>query len=179
MVKVFLETERLKLRQWCEADKPFMQEMQCDRQWMKNFPIVRTPDESDALVEKFAAEAEREGFSFFAMEMRETGEFAGYTGLHIPDWGPLFGPCVEIGWGVRKKFQGRGLVSEAARGCLDFARDQLNLKEVYSFTTTGNRKSIAVMERIGMKRVPGGDFIHPKIDPASPFARHVLYRIAL
>lgn len=175
--KIYIETGRLFIRQYRESDKALMREMQCDPGWMKNFPFTRTPDESDALVEKFAAEVEREGFSFFALEDRETGEFAGYTGLHIPDWGPSFGPCVEIGWGIRNKFSGQGLVTEAAGACLVFARDQLKLPEVYSFTTPKNAKSIAVMERIGMTRVEGGDFMHPRVDPESPFARHVLYRI--
>lgn len=175
--KTYLETERLKLRQWSEADKPLMQEMQCDPDWMKNFPFVRTVDESDAQLEKLAREIEEFGFGFFALEDRETSEFVGFTGLHVPDWEPPFGDCVEIGWGIRKAFWGRGLVTEAAIGCLEYARDELGLKEIVSFTTMGNIKSLGVMERIGMERVKGGDFMHPKIDPGSPFALHVLYRV--
>lgn len=177
--KVYLETKRLFLRQWCEADKPLMREMQTDPGWMVNFPFVRTPEESDQQVEKLAKEIDEMGFSFFAIEDKETGKFTGFTGLHVPDWEAEFTPCIEIGWGLRKAWWGRGLITEAAKGCLDFARDQLELKEILSFTTTGNAKSIAVMERIGMARVTGGDFMHPKIDPASPFALHVLYRIKL
>lgn len=177
MGKIFLETERLKLRQWCQADKPLMQEMQTDPGWMENFPFVRTPEESDAQVEKLAREIDQKGFGFFALELKESGEFVGFTGLHIPDWEAPFSPCIEIGWGLRKAWWGRGLVTEAGRGCLDFARARLGLKEIFSFTTTNNSKSIAVMERIGMKRVQGGDFMHPDIDPDSPFALHVLYRI--
>lgn len=175
--KVFLETERLKLRQWCEADKPKMAEMQCDPEWMKNFPFVRTPEESDAQVEKLAREIDKLGFGFFALESKETREFVGFCGLHVPDWDPPFGACIEIGWGLRSAWWGRGLVTEAGNGCLKFAKDNVGLKEVYSFTTTGNTKSMAVMERIGMTRVEGGDFLHPKIDPGSPFALHVLFRI--
>lgn len=172
--QIFFETEHLLVRAYNEADKPFMREMQCDPEWMKNFPFTRTPEEADALVDKYMAEMEREGFSFFALELKETEEFVGYTGLHVPDWNPPFGECVEIGWGLRKAFWGKGLVIEAGIGCLDFAKG-LGLKEIYSFTTIKNTKSMAVMERIGMSRVKGGDFTHPKIDPESPFARHVLY----
>lgn len=176
--KIFIKTDRLLVRSYKDADKAFMREMQCDPDWMKHFSITRTPEAADALIDKFNAEILREGFSFWALEMREGGEFAGYTGLHVPDWNPDFGPCVEIGWGIRKKFMGQGLVTEAARASLDFAKS-IGLKEVYSFTTLGNKKSMAVMERIGMTRVKGGDFMHPRVDPKSPFARHVLYRITL
>lgn len=175
--KTFVETERLICRQWLEADKPLMAEMQCDPGWMEHFPFVRTIEESDKQVEKLAREIDELGFGFFALEDKQTGDFAGFTGLHVPDWDPPFGECIEIGWGLRKDFWGRGLVTEAAKGCLEFAKDKLRLKEVLSFTTTGNTKSIAVMERIGMARVKGGDFLHPKVDPKSPFALHVLYRV--
>ncbi len=175
--QIFFETERLRVRAYVEADKAFMREMQCDPDWMKNFPFTRTPEEADGLVDKYMAEIDKEGFSFFALEDKETGEFVGYCGLHVPDWNPPFGECVEIGWGIRKKFMGFGLVSEAAKGCFDFAKS-LGLKEIYSFTTAGNASSIAVMERTGMARVKGGDFLHPKIDPESPFALHVLYKIS-
>lgn len=173
----YLETERLKLRQWCQADKPLMQEMQTDPEWMENFPFTRTHKESDAQLEKLAREIDEKGFGFFALELKESFELVGFTGLHIPGWDPPFGACIEIGWGLRKAWWGQGLVSEAAKCCLEFARDDLGLKEVLSFTTPENIKSIAVMERIGMERVQGGDFMHPKIDPDSPFALHVLYRV--
>lgn len=177
-MQTFFTTDRLIARAYSEADKVFMREMQCDPDWMKNFPFTRTPEQADALVERFNAEIEREGFTFFALEMKDTGEFAGYTGLHVPDWETPFGPCVEIGWGIRKKFMGQGFVTEAGIACFEFARG-LGLKEIYSFTTTGNKKSMAVMERIGMSKVEGGDFMHPSIDPESPFAKHVLFRITL
>lgn len=174
---IYLETDRLILRQWREADKPLMREMQCDPDWMKNFPFVRTPEESDRQVEKLAKEIDDLGFGFFALELKETAEFVGFAGLHVPGWEAEFNPCVEIGWGLRRAWWGSGLVSEAAKGCLAFAKDSLGLKEILSFTTPGNKKSIAVMERIGLTRVSGGDFMHPRIDPKSPFALHLLYRI--
>lgn len=177
MPKFYFETDRLILRQWREADKPLMREMQTDPDWMINFPFVRTNAMSDRQVEKLTKEIDDLGFGFFALELKETAEFVGFTGLHVPDWEAEFSPCVEIGWGLRKAWWGRGLVSEAAKGCLEFASDELGLEEVLSFTTPGNKKSIAVMERIGLTRVSGGDFMHPKIDPKSPFALHLLYRI--
>ncbi len=175
--KTIIETKRLTLRQYMEADKPLMREMQCDPEWMKNFPFVRTPEESDMQLEKLAREIDEMGFGFFALESKKTGDFVGFCGLHVPDWGPPFGPCVEIGWGLRKAWWGKGLVTEAGKACLEFAKDELGLDEVFSFTTTDNLKSIAVMERIGMHRVKGGDFLHPKVNPDSPFALHVLYRV--
>jgi RimJ/RimL family protein N-acetyltransferase len=40
-----------------------------------------------------------------------------------------------------------------------------------------NKRSIGVMERIGMSRDPADDFDHPKLSAGHPLRRHVLYRI--
>ena len=57
---------------------------------------------------------------------------------------------VEVGWALRREFWGRGYASEIGRAALDFAFDGLGMKAVVSCTIRHNRRSRAVMERIGM-----------------------------
>ncbi|MNT37773.1 hypothetical protein D3C72_1739290 [compost metagenome] len=45
-----------------------------------------------------------------------------------------------------------------------------------AFTVTGNLRSRAVMDRLGMKPDPDL-FDHPAVPPGSPLRAHVLYRI--
>jgi ribosomal-protein-alanine N-acetyltransferase len=45
-------------------------------------------------------------------------------------------------------------------------------------TSTTNRRSMAVMERLGMTRDPADDFDNPRVPEGSPLVRHVLYRLA-
>ncbi len=51
------------------------------------------------------------------------------------------------------------------------------MQEILAFTTVGNQRSRAVMKRLGMKRDPAEDFLHPAIAGDHPLAPHVLYRI--
>ncbi len=44
-------------------------------------------------------------------------------------------------------------------------------------TVPANVRSIRVMERLGMIRVPADDFDHPRIPEGHPLRRHVLYRL--
>jgi ribosomal-protein-alanine N-acetyltransferase len=44
-----------------------------------------------------------------------------------------------------------------------------------SFTTPANRRSVAVMERLGMTYA--GEFEHPRLPPEHRLRRHVLYRL--
>ena len=55
--------------------------------------------------------------------------------------------------------------------------DLLELPEVVSFTVPQNRRSRAVMERLGMLRDPDGEFDHPRLPEGHPLRRHVLYRL--
>jgi RimJ/RimL family protein N-acetyltransferase len=48
---------------------------------------------------------------------------------------------------------------------------------VVSFTVPLNRRSRAVMERLGMSRDEAGDFDHPRLPAGHPLRRHVLYRL--
>jgi len=57
---------------------------------------------------------------------------------------------LELGWALRRKFWGQGYASEIGRAGLDFAFDDLNAEAVVSCTSHRNRRSRAVMARIGM-----------------------------
>jgi RimJ/RimL family protein N-acetyltransferase len=45
-----------------------------------------------------------------------------------------------------------------------------------SMTTVENRRSRAVMERLGFSRDPADDFPHPRLAKGDPLRPHVLYR---
>jgi len=46
-----------------------------------------------------------------------------------------------------------------------------------SFTVRGNLAFQRVMDKIGMRRIIGGDFDHPNLAKDNPLSRHVLYEI--
>ena len=53
---------------------------------------------------------------------------------------------------------------------------KLNIKEIVSFTVPDNRRSIIVMERIGMQRDFTADFNHPKLPIDDRLSKHILYK---
>ena len=172
-----LESERLCLRAFTDEDREPFAAMNADPEVMEFFPKLHQRQDSDNLIERINREIDLEGFGIFAAELKESSEFIGFVGLSRPDYPLPCGPCVEVGWRLAKPFWGRGLASEGARVCLAFAFDALGLDEVVSFTFEGNFRSQAVMERIGMRRDPSCDFLHPKLAPDNWLARHVFYRI--
>ncbi|MCX6626670.1 MAG: GNAT family N-acetyltransferase [Candidatus Solibacter sp.] len=146
-----LETPRLLLRPWREADREPFRRMNADPRVMQ----------------------------FFAAELRATGEFTGLVGLARVPFEAHFTPCVEIGWRITPERWNRGLATEGAHECLRYAFHDLALAEVVAFTEPANLPSHRVMEKLGMTHRPTDDFEHPRLPEGHPLRRHVLYRATL
>lgn len=172
------EAARLKLRRWREDDLEPFAAINADPVAMEHFPETLRRGQSDELVEKIEAGFEANGFGLWAVEVRVTGEFVGFTGLDVPGFEAHFTPAVEVGWRLARSAWGNGYATEAARGALAFGFEELGLKEIVSFTTPANRRSRAVMERLGMSHDPQDDFEHPGLPVGHPQRGHVLYRIS-
>jgi RimJ/RimL family protein N-acetyltransferase len=166
-----IETERLLLRQWRDDDRKPFAALNADPVVMEHFPSTMTREASDAFVDFNVATIAERGWGLWAVEAG--GRFIGFVGLNEPS----FMPGVEIGWRLAREAWGHGYATEAALAALAFARDEIGLDEVISFTSTTNVRSRRVMERIGMTRDPAGDFDHPRVDDPR-LRRHVLYRLA-
>jgi RimJ/RimL family protein N-acetyltransferase len=173
-----LRTSRLLLRRWREADLVPFAALNADPYVMEHFPACLSREESDSLARRIEAHFEANGYGLWAVEIRATAEFIGFTGLSMPSFQAHFTPAVEVGWRLARSAWGQGYATEAARASLAFAFDEAGLEEVVSFTTPANLRSQAVMRRLGMRHNPADDFDHPGIAPGAQLRRHVLYRIA-
>ncbi|HSJ01431.1 MAG: GNAT family N-acetyltransferase [Verrucomicrobium sp.] len=173
---VRLETDRLVLRQWQDSDIEPYAALNADARVMEHFPAPLTREASDAMALKCQKLIEERGWGLWAVELRESGQFIGHVGLHVPFWPLPFSPCVEIGWRLAFSAWGRGLATEAARAALRVGFEEAGLQEIVSFTALSNVRSQAVMERLGMKRAPA-NFAHPALPPDSPLLEHCLYRL--
>jgi RimJ/RimL family protein N-acetyltransferase len=170
-----LSTDRLVLRSWRESDLQPWAEMNADPAVREHLGDLLTPEQSAASAARFQAWLDERGFGFWAVEVRRTGEFVGFTGLDQVDEGMPFSG-VEIGWRLARPAWGHGYATEAALASLAFGFNSLALPEILAVTTLTNLRSQAVMRRIGMTRDPDGDFDDPT-EPEGPLRRNVLYRI--
>lgn len=173
---IYLETERLILRSWREEDLQVFAGMNADREVMRYFPSLLTYDETAAFYQRILAEFRNKGWGLYAVELKSTGEFIGYTGLHEIGFKAEFTPGVEIGWRLAASHHNQGYATEAAVAVIKLARE-VGLARLYSFTARQNGPSERVMQKIGMEKV--GEFEHPALPSDSPLLLHHLYRIDL
>lgn len=169
------------MRRWSSADRDDFAIMNADPHVMEFFPGLLSRQDSDGLAARADAHLAEHGWGLWALEIKDgedCGRFAGFTGLAVPSWEASFTPCVEVGWRLPRWAWGRGYASEAARAALRVGFDDLALGEIVSFTATANKRSQAVMRRIGMTRDPDDDFDIPSIPVGHPMGRSVLYRLS-
>lgn len=173
-----IETDRLFLRQWREADLEPFAALNADPRVMEYFSKLRSREESDAQVRKESEEIDRRGWGLWAVSLKLTDEFIGFIGLTDPDFGPRLIHAVEIGWRLAFRYWGHGYATEGAQAALRYGFETLKREEVVACTATHNRRSRAVMERLGMRYRPEDDFDHPRVPEGHPLRRHVLYRLS-
>lgn len=170
--KIYAETKRLILRSWTPNDLISFIAMNKDVRVMKYFPALLTEAETEAFYNRIQEEFYRKGWGLYAVELKSTGYFIGYVGLHEIGFEADFSPGIEIGWRLAADHHNRGYATEAATEVLRLARTH-GIERLYSFTAEINKPSERVMQKIGMKRI--GEFGHPKLAEESPLYRHVLY----
>jgi len=174
-----LLTERLRVRNWRENDRPLFYEINSDPKVMEFFPHRRSAEEADAFMDKVAGQIATTGYGAYALALKDTDEPIGFCAL-MPAAMPGLLPeeTIEIGWRLARRFWGNGYVTEAARALLDYAFDVKRLDAIVSFAVPENRRSTAVMERLGLVHMPTMDFDHPRVPDTHPhLKRHIFYAI--
>jgi ribosomal-protein-alanine N-acetyltransferase len=163
---VHYETERLVVRTLADDDAPALHEIHRDDEVMRWLDRTLSTGVADELarLERWRAH-ERDGFGFFGIVVRETGELVGVQVLKPFD--DL--PYVDLGWRLRRSAWGRGYATESARGAIGYGFGTLGLTEVAAATLPDNLRSRAVMERLGMTYA--GEVTHAGLP-------HVLYLLS-
>ena len=145
---MILETERLVLRPFREADIDAYAELCADPMVMKFLNAAGSPiSRADAWrqMAMYLGHWELRGFGTWAVEERETREFVGRVGLHYPEgW-----PDRELGWTIARKFWGKGYASEAARTSIAHAFKALDWSHLVSLIHPDNQRSARLAERLG------------------------------
>lgn len=108
MERIELDTPRLRLRGWHDADLDPLADMCADPQVMRYFPAPLSRDECAVAMARCRIHFVRHGFGFWALERKDDGCFIGFTGLAWSRLQQPFGPAVEIGWRLAREHWRQG-----------------------------------------------------------------------
>jgi RimJ/RimL family protein N-acetyltransferase len=164
MTDVLLRTERLVLRQFTAADVDNLVELDADPEVMRYIsggrPTPREEIEGDYLPAFLAYYERPEGYGFWAVDDRASGEFLGWFHLRPGPGAPRDQP--ELGYRLRRSAWGRGLATEGSRALVELAFAQRGARRVTASTMAVNAASRRVMEKAGLRFARGfhGDWPH-------------------
>ena len=150
--KTYLFTSaRLGFRNWTDNDIELMAAINKDPEVMKHFPATQSREETERFIYRMRDQLALKGFCYYAVDRLDTGEFIGFAGLSEKDFESDFTPCIDIGWRFGTQAWNKGFATEAAKRCLQHGFEQLSMDCIVSIAPQVNEKSIAVMEKAGMK----------------------------
>lgn len=147
-----INTERLRLRRWTEGDHAPFAEMCSDADVMRYIGdgSTRNFEQACQSIRGFEREWNERGYGLFAVDLKHTHQFIGFTGFSYPKFLPEILPSIEIGWRFSKSNWGLGYASEAAHSALEFGLDKIGFRDVVSIYQTKNQASARIMQKLGM-----------------------------
>ena len=173
---VYIETERLRLRDWEDKDLLPFQKMNANPQVRRYFPSLLSYRRSEIDMQRMDDILKEKGVGLFAVELKETGEWLGFIGVNYIPKGSKYPfkelPFYEIGWRLIPEVWGNGIATEGAKAVIKYAKEK-GITEIYSFTSENNLPSRKVMEKIGMTFLDNFEF--PNLSKYHPLKRHVRY----
>jgi RimJ/RimL family protein N-acetyltransferase len=182
-MRVFLQTDRLMLRRFTEADEDNLFELNSDPEVMRfltggkptSRDVVRT-----AIIPVFLGYYERfEGFGFWAAAEIATGQFLGWFHFRPPlkdeempaGWDA--DGVAELGYRLRRSAWGKGYATEGSRALIDKGFTEFGVRRVVAETMAGNQGSMRVLEKSGLIQVDT-----PEPDAADSAGQgHVVYEL--
>jgi RimJ/RimL family protein N-acetyltransferase len=185
-MRVFLETDRLTLRRFTEADEDNLFELNSDPEVMR-FLNGGKPTPRDEvrtrIIPVFLGYYERfEGFGFWAAVESATGQFLGWFHFRPPlrDADTPAGwdedGVAELGFRLRQSAWGKGYATEGSRALIDKGFTEFCLRRIVAETRAANRGSRRVLEKSGLTQA--GTFASAEPGAAQSAEQgHVVYEL--
>lgn len=149
---MFLETERLVLREFTADDVDRLAELDSDPDVMHyitgGLPTSRAEIENDHLPAFLAYYDRYPGYGFWAVIEKATGDFLGWFHFRPAEGHPDDEP--ELGYRLRKSAWGNGYAVEGSRALIDKGFTDFGVRRVLAETMVVHTASRRVMEKAGL-----------------------------
>jgi RimJ/RimL family protein N-acetyltransferase len=152
-----IETERLVLRPPVAEDFEGFCRFHNDPKTMEFLGGLQPPSVVWRTMRAGVGSWHLDGFHFFSVLEKETGDWIGRIGPIYPhQW-----PGREIGWGLCSSHWGRGYAKEAAIAAMNYAFDELRWERVIHAIAPENERSAAVAMALGSSNLGPGKLPEP------------------
>lgn len=142
-----LTTERLTLRQLSTDDKESIFALRSDEEINKYLDrqVATSIEDAVNFIDKVNDNINNNNSIYWVITLTKTKTFAGTIGLF--DFSNDNNSC-EIGYELLPKFQGQGIMKEAAEKVIDYAFQTLQFQKITAFTHKHNLNSTKLLTRL-------------------------------
>jgi len=151
-MRIFLETGRLRLRQFSEDDVDNLFGLNSDPEVMRYINGGKpTPREEirDGIIPFHLGVYQRfDGFGTWAADARSSGDFLGW--FHFR---PVQGKGIDLGYRLRRAVWGNGYATEGSRALIRKGFTDLGVQRVFGHSMAVNTASRRVLEKSGLALV--------------------------
>lgn len=143
-----LQTERLMLKNISEEDTDFILRVFSNNnvnRYLYDAEPLTNIEEATEIVD-FYLQPEPRGHHRWIVIDKESGSKMGTCGVHC--WDKKEGK-VDIGYDLIPDFWGKGFMQEAIKEIIQFAKDEMNIKEVNANIYIDNASSTKLVEKMG------------------------------
>ncbi len=146
-MKIIIETERLYLRQFTEADAPNIYHLNTQPGVLQYVPepLLTSVDHAKEVIINIILPQYKNNLGRWATHLKENNEFIGWCGLK------LVKEEIDLGYRFLPSVWGNGYATEAAQATLKLGHQQLQLPKIIAHTHIDNTASQKVLEKIGMQ----------------------------
>lgn len=149
MSNIILNTQRLRLEKIEKRHLNDLYTLVSNPKVQKYFPKTLNRDEINEFYEKIQNCYKTDGYCFWAVIRKDDNEFIGICGILKQE---VDGQVeTEIGYRILDKFWGKRYGTEAAEGCIRYAKEKLKKTSVISLIQSVNAPSKRVAEKNGLK----------------------------
>ena len=160
-MKIFIETERLILRELLPTDDAGMFELDSDpevHRYLGNKPLQNI-EQGREIIAFIRRQYIDYGIGRWAVIEKATGDFMGWSGLKFFDTSVNnHTGFYDIGYRLIKQYWGRGYATESALAVLNYGFTILNLPVIYGMADVKNTASNNTLRKIGLGFVETFDY---------------------
>ncbi|HEX5001849.1 MAG TPA: GNAT family N-acetyltransferase [Bacteroidia bacterium] len=144
---LIVETVRLIIRSWDIDDILPYANIVADPDVMQFIGngLPQTYPEAEEYILKCITQINRKGWARFAVEIKTTGELAGFCGF------AEYNNELDFGWRYAKKHWNKGYGTEAAMAVLETGIKRFHFPKIVCMAYVENKASIRIIEKIGME----------------------------
>ncbi len=152
-MEYIFETEHLRIRKIEMEDAQYLYENHLEeevKRWIPNESYADLEETKEAIEFYVDCVNCRHLPYVLAVELKETGELIGDTGVNEVEGSP---DEVEIGYGICKKYSGNGYAAELLKAMTAFIKRTFGMNVLYGRVMRGNNASVRVLEKNGYEFV--------------------------